>query len=187
MRLLTVTAVALAFAVSGSAATVIPVGEFRSIELRNGGHVVVRHGAVQRVAIVRGGVECSRVRVDGQRLVIDRSHGNCRRGDDKLEVEVVTPHLTSVSVSHGGTIETAGAFPAQASIEATVEQGGTIDIRSIAADDVEASVFSGGRIFTTARDRLAATVRSGGAITYWGDAEDVRRSIRNGGVVSRGR
>jgi hypothetical protein len=88
-------------------------------------------------------------------------------------------------VSNGGTVQSRGAFPAQAAIEAGVEQGGTIDIRSIGADSVTASVDAGGRIFTHPGEKLAATVVSGGVITYWGDVR-VQRSVRDGGVVAKG-
>jgi hypothetical protein len=46
--LLALSAIALTLASSGNTATVIPVGEFRSVALSHGGRVVVRHGAVQR-------------------------------------------------------------------------------------------------------------------------------------------
>lgn len=175
----------LALASSAAAVTVIPVGEFRSVELSDGGHVIIRHGAVQRVTIVEGDPEFTRIRVgSGGRLLIDNT-GKCPRGY-RVQVEVVTPHLTRVAVSNGGRVETAGAFPAQSSIEAAVEQGGTVDIRSLPADRVEASVYSGGGIFTTARTTLDANVESGGSITYWGDAE-VRKSVRDGGAVKRGK
>jgi hypothetical protein len=52
--LLTLSAIALTLASSGNAATVIPVGEFRSVTLSHGGRVVVRHGAVQRVSLIAG-------------------------------------------------------------------------------------------------------------------------------------
>ena len=172
---------------SAAAATVVPVREFRSVELSNGGHVVVRHGAVQRVSVVSGDPRCTEIRVSGDRRLTINHHGDCPRRDrHDLEIEVVTPRLTGVFVSNGGSMEVVGDFPAQASIEAGVEQGGTVDVRSIAADDADASVFSGGRIFLTARKSLSASVRSGGIIHYWGDPHDVSRSIRDGGAVTRG-
>jgi hypothetical protein len=178
--------VTFVLASSGAAATVIPLGEFRSLELRNGGHVIVRPGAVQRVSIIKGDLRHSRVRVaDGQRLVIDRSGRECPEGY-RLQIEVVTPHLPAVAVSNGGIVQTVGDFPAQASIVAGVKQGGMIDIRSMAADRVDASVYSGGRIFTTSRKSLRATVESGGGITYWGEVHDVEELVHDGGAVSRG-
>ena len=175
-------------AFSAVAADVISVGAFRSVALSNGGHVIVRHGAVQRVSILKGNRRCTQIRLaEGQRLVID-NHGSRREcpRHERIQIEVVTPNLSAVSVSHGGTLQTLGAFPAQASIDAAVEQGGRIDIRSIAADSVNASVYSGGGIFTTSRKTLSATVQSGGAITYWGDVKDVKELVRDGGVVQRG-
>ncbi len=187
-RLLTIAVLATTvLASSGAAQTVIPLGQFRSVELHNGGNVILRHGPTQRVTLLTGSLQCTQVRLDGQRLVIDNDgHGrNCRR-HERLRIEVITPELSAVSVSNGGTLQSVGAFPVQAAIEADVEQGGMIDIRSIAADAVDASVYSGGRIYTNARETLTATIESGGGITYWGDAR-VRQSVRHGGAVARGR
>ena len=183
--LILMTLSAVAFISSAVAATVIPVASFDSIALSDGGRVVVRYGPVQRVTMIQGDPQFTRVRVDDQRLVIDNAEGRCPRGY-KLEIEVVTPQLSALSVSNGGTVQTAGAFPGVASLALAVEQGGTIDARSIVADRVNAAVDQGGRILTTARNALRATVDSGGVITYWGDVRDVRETVDHGGVVSRG-
>lgn len=168
-----------------SLATVIPVGGFRSIEAANGRHIVVRYGAAQRVS-VDGDSRCTSVRIgSGLRLLIDSGDAGCPHGQ-RTRVEVVTPTLSAISVSHGGTVEVVGAFPAQQSIDVAVEQGGTIDVRSIPADLVRASVYSGGRIFTRPRTALKASVESGGIVTYWGDAVDVRKSVRDAGMVTKG-
>jgi hypothetical protein len=181
--LLTIT-VGFGFSSAGRAQTVVPVGYFDSVELHDGGHVVVRPGTARRVTVLQGGAGAARIAVHGQRLVIHHEPGAHRR-HERLEIEVVTPELTAVSVSNGGTVRTAGAFSARPSIAASVEQGGTIDIRSVAADAVVASVDSGGRIFASPRRTLTASVRSGGAITYWGTPH-VTRSVRDGGVVAKG-
>ena len=185
-RLLSI-AVLLAMAVvsSGGAPAVIPVGPFRAVELHGGGNVIVRHGQTQRVTILMGDSRYTRVRVaSGQRLVIEKCKPGCP-SDYRHRIEVITPEISAVSVSNGGTVQSVGVFPVQAEITAAVEQGGTVDIRSIPAAAVDASVDSGGRIFTTARETLAATIESGGGITYWGDPR-VQRTIRNGGVLAKG-
>lgn len=186
LRLLTIAVLStVALASSGAAQTVIPVGPFRSIELHDGGDVILRHGRTQRVTILKGNLRYTRVRVaEGHRLVIDNCKPECPR-NDRVQIEVITPELSAVSVSDGGTVQSLGAFPVQGAIEAHVEQGGTIDIRSIAADAVDASVDSGGRIFTNPRKTLTAAIVSGGVITYWGDVR-VQKSVRDGGVVARG-
>ncbi|HYC58082.1 MAG TPA: DUF2807 domain-containing protein [Thermoanaerobaculia bacterium] len=172
-------------AFSSAAQTVVPVGHFESVALHSGGHVVVRQGATQRVTLISGDLRAARIGVREGRLVIHnagRKHGR----HERLRVEVVTPDLTAVSVSNGGTLEIADAFSAQATIAASVEQGGTIDIRPVAADSVVASVYSGGKIFTHPRRTLTASVRSGGNVTYWGNPL-VTRSIRDGGVIVKGK
>lgn len=184
MRLAGLLALLVSF--SAAADAFVPVGPFRSIELSHGGMVTVRYGGAQHVSIVEGDARCTRVRVEGDRLVIDRTDGKCPRGY-RMAIDVVTPRLDAVSVSEGGTVQLVGSFPSQRSINAAVEQGGTIDIRAIEADSVKASVFSGGGIFTTVRRDLSAAIASGGAVTYWGDAGDVRKSVRDGGSVKRGK
>ena len=175
----------LILAVSASAQIVVPVKPFRSIELRNGGHVFIRHGSTQRVTILKGERRYSAIRVDAdQRLVIDNHCDDCPR-KFRLEIEVTTPELSAVAVSNGGLLQVVDAFPAQAAIDADVEQGGILDARLLPADAVEASVYSGGRISVTARQTLSAKVESGGNITYWGSPR-VRESIRDGGVVEQG-
>lgn len=180
----TLLTIALLSTTLASAQTVIPVGPFRSVELHDGGNVIVRRGQTQRVTLVTGSLRCTQVRLAEQRLVIEHGGRECPR-HERMQLEVVTPELWAVAVSNGGTVQSVGAFPVQPTIKADVEQGGTIDIRSMAADAVDASVYSGGRIFTSPRATLAAAVQSGGVITYWGDAR-VRQAVRGGGVVQRG-
>ena len=180
MRILTLILV-LAVAISAAAQTEIPVRSFQSIELQNGGHVIVRHGNTQRVRVVRGNLRNSRIRVEeDDHLVIDIGPDH-----DRVQIEVTTPALTAFTVSNGGTLRCIGDFPGRDAIVAHVEQGGTVDIRSIPADAVDASVFQGGRILTSVRDRLTARVDNGGNITYWGEPR-VKKSIRRGGVVVQG-
>ena len=177
---------AIALAPSGAAQTVLPLGQFRSVELSNGGTVILRHGPAQRVTLVSGEEQYTRVRVaDGGRLVIENRVGACPRGY-RMQIEIVTPALSAVSVSNGGTMQAHGPFPTQPAIHARVEQGGMLDIRNIPAENVDASVYSGGGIFIRSGRTLDASVESGGIITYWGDPR-VSRSVRDGGAVVRGK
>lgn len=185
MSRLLVVALLSAIVVPASAQTDVPVGSFRSIELHHGGKVFVRHGQTQRVTITSGDRRFTRVRLDGQRLVIDNCNPDCPR-EYRMQMEIVTPRLEAVSVSNGGSVQSVGAFPVQAELATDVEQGGMIDVRSIPAEVAEASVYSGGGIFLRARQSLTASVVSGGNITYWG-ATHVRESVRDGGVVKKGR
>jgi len=169
---------------------VAPQGEvslapFKSVELRAGGTVVLRHGLSQRVTLLQGNLDFTQVTVaDAGRLVIDKCKTKCPRGY-KLEIEIVTPDIAGLSVTDGGSIQSRGNFPRQPAIGVAVSQGGTIDIRSIEADSVTASIVQGGRILISAQNALSASVVDGGIITYWGDARVVS-SIQRGGDVTRG-
>lgn len=156
---------------------------FQSIELRGGGTVNVRYGATRSVTVRKANPDRA-VRVEGERLVIDRCGGACRFGHP-IEVDVVTPEIGGLAVSDGGLVRLQGEFPRQAAVAASVTSGGTIDIRLLAAASVSAAVSQGGRILTAPRRDLAASVSNGGNVTYWGDAV-VTSSVRRGGVVVRG-
>jgi hypothetical protein len=163
----------------------VSLAPFRSVEMRNGGTAVLRHGPTQRVTFLKGSPDHTQVSIaSGDGLVIEKCKRKCDRGYE-LEIEIVTPELARITVAEGGTIQSRGTFPRQAEIGVAVDNGGTIDIRSMSVDGITASVVSGGRILAKPLTALAASVVDGGNITYWGDAR-VTPSIQHGGVVTRG-
>jgi hypothetical protein len=177
-------AVLLMAPLAGSAQTVVPLGSFRSVALRNGGAVILRYGASQRVTLPEGAADClSATIVDGDRLVITRQP-HCTRGRHAA-VEVETPEVDGIIVMDGGTIETRGSFPPQPKLRVAVDQGGTIDLRALSVARVTATVRQGGRILTRPQEALDAEIASGGVVTYWGRPH-VRSSIQQGGEVYRG-
>lgn len=184
-----------ALAITGSAAVaaaiVVPVAKFSAIQLRGGGEVLLRHGPVQRVAILEGSTAYTRISLrdddDGRnpdRLVIVACNAQCPR-NYKLRVEIVAPDLKGVAVNGGGAIRTVGEFPASTSLAAAVSGGGHIDVRSARPSSVAAAVQGGGTIYARPRASLAAAVRGGGDILYWG-SPSVVTSIQGGGNVKRG-
>jgi len=180
--LIVLTAPALLTAPGAAAPAPRRTAPFRSVELRNGGEVLIRHAARQSVTFAS---ERSRARVVEGRLVLENCPGRCGHGD-RTRVTILTPVLDGVAVSNGGAIRVEGNFPRQPSLSASVAQGGTIDIRDMRAAGVAASISQGGRIFTRPLESLTASVRSGGRIAYWGDPS-VQRAIAGGGIVERGR
>jgi hypothetical protein len=164
---------------------VVSLAPFSSVESRGGGKVWLRHGPTRSVTFVQGSPDYTQVMVaDAGRLVIDKCKSGCPRGYE-LEIEIVTPHIANISAADGGTIQSRGSFPRQTEIGVAVSQGGTIDIRSIEVDSVNASVTQGGRILTSARVALSANILDGGNITYWGGAR-VTSSLLRGGDVAKG-
>jgi putative autotransporter adhesin-like protein len=165
--------------------TTLQVAPFNSIELPSGGHVVLQSAPTQRVALVRGSLDYTRVAVaDGGRLIIDKCFRKCPQGY-RLELEILAPNVTGMSLANGGRIQSRGSFPRQNELAVAVSHGGTIDVRSMVAQRVTASVDQGGRILTVPQATLSARVTQGGVITYWGNAQ-VRSSVEHGGVVNKG-
>jgi hypothetical protein len=158
---------------------------FNSIEIVNSGHAIIRPGSAQQVTFVKGSPDYTRVRVtNGGALVIEKCAVKCPRGYE-LELEIAVPRITSISLANGGRIQTRGSFARQEELDVEVAHGGTIDVRTMLIDRVVAKVNQGGRILTTPRLSLLATVQQGGSVTYWGDAR-VTSSVQHGGVVEKG-
>ncbi len=172
-----------ALAAPAAAQEEVMLPRFDQIELLGGGHVTVRHGAVQRVRLLRGSRQVSDLAVDRQgRLTIRACRTSCR--DYDLRVEIVTPSVEALAIRGGGEIETEGAFPRQGSLTAAVTGGGEIDTRALAPRAVAAAVTGGGSILTDPVATLTASVRGGGSVRYWGDPQ-VTQAVSGGGSVER--
>lgn len=184
-RLLFAAAFAAGLAVAvASAQTTVPLAHFSSIELRGGGHVVLRHGGSQRVTILKGSTHFTRFETEEPgKLVIDACNSDCPWHYD-LEIEITTPDIRGVAISGGGTIESAPGFPAQNSITAAVNGGGHIDLRSVTAQNGTAAVDGGGHIEMKTSGHLTAAVNGGGNIRYVGNPQ-VTTAIDGGGSVQR--
>jgi hypothetical protein len=184
-RILSLAAVATLAGAPAVAQTLISVAPFNSVELRGGGHVVIRHGDVQSVTLLKGSTEFTSTRIrDGKQLVIDACNSECPTHYD-LEIEIVTPDIGAVAVEGGGAIESAGAFPNQRDITAAVRGGGSVDVRSIDAASATTAVDGGGKIRVKSENALTAAVNGGGRIVYWGDP-NVTSAVNGGGSISKG-
>jgi len=181
-------ALAAAATLAGGAAfaqTAISVAPFNSVELRGGGHVVIRHGDVHRVTLLKGSTAFTSIRIrDGNQLVIDACNNECPALYD-LQIEIVTPDIGAAAVEGGGAIESAGAFPNQRDIATAVRGGGSVDMRSIDAASATAAVSGGGNIQVKAESALTAAVNGGGRIVYWGNP-NVTSVVNGGGSVGKG-
>lgn len=170
---------------AASAAETVSVPPFKSIELRGGGHITLRHGDNQHVSIVNGSTKFTAFHIEPNgRLVIDACNESCPHRYD-LDIEIVTPVIEGVAISGGGHIAATSGFGTQAMITAEVSGGGDIDLRSINAQRVNASVSGGGDMRLHAEKSLMAAVDGGGAITYWGHptvTQRERRRLRPAGL-----
>jgi hypothetical protein len=174
--------ITLAITAAGQAPRQLP--QFQSIEVSGGGHVLLRNAPSHDVRVVKGSRDLSRIEVTRSgTLIIDKCRTKCPKGY-RLEVEVFAPNIRSISVAHGGRIESSEGFSRRAELTLDVSNGGTIDVRSLSADRVIASVNQGGGILTSPRAFLSATVANGGNITYWGDPQ-VKESVDHAGAVQR--
>lgn len=165
----------------------INVAPFHGVGLSDGGEVIVRYGAQQRVRLIEGDERYTSFTVDHDSLRIR----NCAARDRcpehyRLRVEITLPVLTALAVSDGGHLTAEGAFPAQQTVAAAVRDGGVVDMRAVSGGSVQAAVNSGGRVTVTATHSLIAAVNSGGVISYWGNPESVTKAVRNGGAIQRG-
>lgn len=169
-----------AIALPASAATSVTVPRFQALSLHGGGTVTIRHGATQKVTIMRGDPAVSKFQVVDKSLRIYACDTSCP-DNYKLEVEVVTPDMSALAIRGGGKLAMTD-FPAQKTLALSVQGGGSIDSRAVQANHVAASVQGGGGIRTWATGSLAASVRGGGGVVYRGDPT-VATTVRGGGSV----
>jgi hypothetical protein len=178
-------AMALVASVPAFAAEVVPVPQFTSVELRGGGSVVVVPGPAERVTVLDGSTQFTRVYVDRQRsLKIDACDRNCPQ-HYRLRVEVQSPRVPILAVDGGGDISVAPGFASEHELTLAVNGGGKIDTRAVNASDVTAAVNGGGNLFVRAASRLTGAVRGGGTVRYWGNP-DVTSAVEGGGSVRPG-
>ena len=162
----------------------VSLAPFTSIELDGGVKAVLQYGSPQRVTILKGNGDLSRITVTQERLLIEKCRDKCPRGYE-LHVEIVTPSVNAISAANGGLIESRGNFPLQPAMSLAVRHGGTVDARAILANNITSAVNQGGRILAKPQMTMVASVSNGGVITYWGNAQ-VTSSTEHGGVVNKG-
>ena len=160
----------------------VPVPAFRSVQLRGGGEVSVVPGPAQRVTLVDGSSQYTRMRVgrDGE-LRIDACVERCPQ-QYRLRIEIQSPRVPGLAVSGGGLIATRGSFAAQSNLSVAVNGGGRIDARSVQAGTVSAAVNGGGEAVVNARNLLAAAINGGGMVRYVGRPQ-IQSAIHGGGLV----
>lgn len=166
-----------------AAATDVPLPPFSAIDLHGGGQVVLRHGPVQRVILIRGDAKNSLIEVHGDTLELSgcRDFWGCN-SDYHLEVEIVTPGLSAMNVHGGGSLKAEGEFPVQNALSLDVHGGGDVDTRAIPVRNVRAEVHGGGTLHVNAIDTLTGEVHGGGDVVYSGHPR-VTSAVHGGGSV----
>jgi hypothetical protein len=185
IRLLLAAALAAPLLMPAADAGTVSVGAFNRVSLHGGGHLVLKHGATQSVALIKGSTDVTSFTIkNGNELVIAVC-GNtvimCPMNYD-LDVEITSPDIQGLSVHGGGELDTAGTFPEQKTLAIEVHGGGDVDVRGINAKDVVAEVHGGGDLKLTATHNLVASVHGGGDITYRGHPNLIE-SVHGGGDI----
>ena len=162
----------------------IAAGAFDAVELRGGGHVMLRYGNTERVRLVEGSTAYTSFHVEDRTLVINACNDNCPDRYE-LQIDITIPDIKAVAIDGGGHIESAPGFPAQNMITAAVNGGGHINLDNLNADNGTAAVHGGGHIQIHAKSMLTAAVDGGGAIRYTGNPR-VTSAINGGGSIQAG-
>ncbi len=177
-------AIAASLATPAVAAEVVPLAHFDGIGLRGGGHVTLKYGKEQRVTLIKGSTQFTRLHIEqGGGLSIDACDNDCPNHYE-LEIEIVSPDISAIAIEGGGTIIAQGSFPAPARLDVAVNGGGAIDARALTAGAIDAAVKGGGRIRIASNGAINAAVSGGGDIVYSGSAT-VSQAVSGGGSVRR--
>lgn len=167
-----------------AAETVIHVPPFHSVGVTGDAHVTIRYGAEQRVVLVNGSPDVTRIRVDEPRsgsLEIDACLHRCPSSYEPM-IEITTPDIEGLAVKGDGTIEIVDSFPQRDTMGVAVSGGGSIKAERARADTIHAAVNGDGQITVRASRELIAAVNGDGAIRYFGHP-GVLSAVRNGGLI----
>jgi hypothetical protein len=159
---------------------------FTGINVHGGGSVVLRHGPVQRVTVIKGDMSKIDLHMSGNTLDISP----CKKwlscwGSNPLEVEIVSPKIENFEIHGGGELKAVGDFPKQPTLRADVHGGGDLDCRAIPADSVTANVHGGGDAYVNAISSINAEVHGGGDLTYTGNPPHISSQTHGGGSIHK--
>lgn len=186
IRFVAATAAALMLTGAAIAGNDMNFPVFTGINAHGGAKVVLHHGNVQRVTIIRGDLSKADLHVFGNTLDISPCKGWLSCWNVKtLEVEIVSPRIDDIEAHGGGSLKAVGDFPKQPSLKVEAHGGGAIDARVIPADSVDASAHGGGAIKVKALQSINAEAHGGGAISYAGEPPHVRSEAHGGGAIHR--
>lgn len=170
---------------AAQAGTDLNLPPFSAIEIHGGGNVIVHHGGVQRVTVIKGDMKIVHIAVNGSTLIVEPCHNWCWHGGD-LEVEVTVPKaIEALTINGGGHIDARGDFPRQPQLHVTVNGGGDINAKAIGADSVRADVNGGGAVHVNALSELDAATHGGGEIRYAGNPPKLHVNTEGGGGIGR--
>lgn len=156
---------------------------FSGIDAHGGARVVLRHGAVQRVTIIKGDAGKADIHLRGKTLDVSACKNWCWNTSE-LVVEIVSPGIDDLEAHSGGSVDAQGNFPKQATLRAGANSGGAIDAEAIPAQAVNAKAHSGGFVRVKALSSIEAKAYAGGSVNYSGNPAQVSSSSYAGGSVS---
>lgn len=99
-------------------------------------------------------------------------------------LRVGLPYLEQLQLRNGGHLTVASRFPVREHLDISVESGGTLDAKHLAALHVRVKLRRGGEIQVTACASLEGTLRDGGVLRYRGHVRP-ELDVQQGGEVSR--
>ena len=145
IRVLAAATAALILTGAAFAGTEVKFAPFTGISTHSGAHVILRHGNIQRVTVVKGDLSKADLHIGGNTLDISPCKNWCWHVG-KFEVEIVSPKIDDIVAHSGGSLQASGEFPKQASLHLTAHSGGAIETVAIPVDNVNATAHSGGAI-----------------------------------------
>jgi hypothetical protein len=163
---------------------VIPTPHFDSVGVRGDAQVTIRHGAEQRVVLVKGNTRLTRIGVDEPRsgsLEIEDCTARCPQN-----YEIITPEIAGLAVKGDGVIKVEGNFAERDRLGLAVAGDGDIEARAVPARTVDAAVNGDGHIAAAASEMLTAAVNGEGTVTYYGRPR-VRSVVNGDGAVQPSR
>lgn len=184
IRFASAAAASLLFASAALAGTDLTFPAFTGISTHGGAAVVLRHGAVQRVTVVKGDLSKADIHLNGKSLDISPCKAWCVNSGE-FKVEIVSPRIEDIQAHGGGALKAEGDFPKQPMLNLQAHGGGAINVRAIPAETVHAQAHGGGVIKLQALSSIDAQANGGGVISFAGNPPHIISQSHGGGAISK--
>lgn len=180
------------------------VAQFREVELRGAGSLVVMVGQPTSLSVTANQATLDKLRTEVKdgRLFIEHEPGgwNWFRRGSTLKLVLTTPSLADLEVNGAGDVTITGATGPELELqvrgagnieasgdtqklEAHVNGAGDMDLSKLIARDAKVSVNGAGNMKVHATGAFEATVNGVGSISYEGNPQPVKTEINGVGSI----
>lgn len=159
----------------------VSLNPFEKVHLTGGANIHLIPSDSYAVELKGHGVSHTEVEVIRDKLHLTNEG---RSGNQKIDIYIYTPVITSIQINGGGTVEIEEGFQAVEKFECVIQGGGKLTLEALEIGSLDISILGGGAVTAHVEDNINASILGGGSIYYLGNPE-VKSSVMGGGSIKR--